>query len=65
MQALAARGLDEAFQPKSFETLADSDRTFDDAWPSHALAGIEIEDEAIRPFQIGQGRAPDMHLKDA
>src|SRR4029079_12941312 len=45
MQALAAGGLDEAFETQFLETLPDLDGAGDGLLPRHILAWIEIEDD--------------------
>jgi hypothetical protein len=64
VEALAARGLHEALKPALFEPAAHIEGRLDHRGPRHALAGIEIEDQPVRSFQLGDRRSPGMHFED-
>jgi hypothetical protein len=65
MQPLAAGGLDEAFEPERLEPLAHLDRSRRDGFEADALAGVEVEGEAVGALRRSQLRAPGMDLQHA
>src|SRR6185437_4779725 len=62
VQTLAARCLDEGNQSLSLEHAANMDGCFDNLPPAYALAGIEVEDDAVRLFEMLAVRAPGVEL---
>ena len=63
MQALAARGLDEAANPSGGEAIAHLGAAAIDLRPAHLLAWIEIHDDHVGPLQVGSDAPHGMDLE--
>src|ERR1041385_3147336 len=62
VQPLAARRLDEAFEPALLQRGGNVARGRDHVAPRSVLAGIEVEDQPVGPLEIVGARAPRMDL---
>ena len=65
MQPLAARKLDEAFEIERSEPIMHVARGGNDDGPRHAVAGIEVEHDAVAEVELINQRAADMDFEDA
>src|SRR5690606_17597580 len=65
MQAAAAGSLYERYKAAFLEFTANMDRGRNDVLPAYSLAGIEIENQAVRLFRLFALCSPAMKFDDA
>ena len=63
VQSLAACALDEALQTKTLEAAANLESARGKCLPFDGIAGVQIEDDAVRFFNGTIAGTPSMHLE--
>ena len=64
VQTAAAGRLDEAFQVNGGEKVANQPGRADHVTPVDAFSRVEIDDHAVRPFEVGEAGIPGVHFED-